>query len=128
MRANTRRTGDALIGITQRDLRRAGITRVGRLDDEHGGFPFCGDAVLEPRVVVWCTGFEPDYDWIDLPIFDDDGRLRHERGVATDRAGLYFVGLRFQHRLDSSLLGGVGADAAFIAEQVARRSDALVEA
>jgi len=41
--------------------------------------------------------------------------------------GLYFIGLRFQHRLSSSLIGGVGADAVFIAEQAARRCDALVE-
>jgi len=128
MRANTRRGGDALIGLTQRDLRQAGITRVGRVEEERGGLPLCGDVVLEPRVVVWCTGFEPAYDWIDLPIFDGCGRLRNERGVATDLPGLYFLGLRFQHRLSSSLIGGVGADAAFVVEQVARRCDALVEA
>ena len=127
MRANTRRTGDALIGITQRDLREAEITRVGRVEEERDGFPVCGDAVLQPSVVVWCTGFEPDYDWIDLPIFDDDGLPRHERGVVTDMPGLYFIVLRFQHRLSSSLIGGVGADAVFIAEQAARRCDALVE-
>jgi putative flavoprotein involved in K+ transport len=128
MRASTRRGGDALIGLTQRDLRQAGIARVARLEDVRGGLPLCGDAVLEPRVIIWCTGFEPDYDWIDLPVFDDDGYPRHSRGVAIDMAGLYFLGLRFQHRLSSSLLGGVGADAAYVAEQVARRSDALVEA
>jgi len=127
MRTSTRRGGDALIGVTQRDLQQAGITRVGRLEEERGGLPLCGDTVLEPRVVIWCTGFEPDYDWIDLPIFDDDGLPRHRRGIATDLPGLYFLGLRFQHRLNSSLLGGVGADAAFVAEQVARRCDALVE-
>ncbi|HEX7978640.1 MAG TPA: NAD(P)-binding domain-containing protein [Gemmatimonadaceae bacterium] len=128
MRAGARRRGgDALIGITERDIRQAGIMRVGRLEDARGGLPLCGDAVLEPRVVVWCTGFEPDYDWIDLPIFDDDGRPRHERGVVTDMPGLYFLGLPFQHRLNSTLIGGVGADAAFIAEQVALRCDTLVD-
>jgi putative flavoprotein involved in K+ transport len=82
--------------------------------------------VLAPRVIVWCTGFAPNYGWIDLPILDTDGRPRHRRGVATDIPGLYFVGLRFQHRMTSSLLGGVGADAAFIAEQVVRRVEAGV--
>jgi hypothetical protein len=38
---------------------------------------------------------------------------------------LFFVGLRFQHRVSSSLLGGVGPDAAFIAERVAERTDVL---
>ena len=128
MRANARRGGDALIGLTPRDLRQAGITRVGRVEEERGGLPLCGDVVVEPRVVVWCTGFEPDYRWIDLPVFDGEGRPRHDRGVATDLPGLYFLGLRFQHRLSSSLIGGVGADAAYIVDQVARRCDALVEA
>jgi putative flavoprotein involved in K+ transport len=84
--------------------------------------------VLEPRVVVWCTGYTSDYGWIDLPVVDADGRPRHHRGVATDMTGLYFVGLRFQHRTTSSLVGGVGADAAFIAEQVARRVEAQIPA
>ena len=127
MRAGARRGGDASIGLTQHDLRQAGITRVGRLDEERGGLPLCGDVVLEPRVVVWCTGFESDYDWIHLPVFDEEGRPRQERGIAIDLPGLYFLGLHFQHRLSSSLLGGVGADAAFIAEQVARHCDALAE-
>jgi putative flavoprotein involved in K+ transport len=71
--------------------------------------------------VVWCTGFRPDHAWIDLPALDGHGAPRHRRGVATDVAGLFFVGLRFQHRVTSSLLGGVGTDAAFVAEQVVRR-------
>jgi putative flavoprotein involved in K+ transport len=58
-----------------------------------------------------------------LPVLDDAGQPRHRRGVAADSPGLYFVGLRFQHRMTSALLGGVGEDAAFIAEQVARRCD-----
>jgi putative flavoprotein involved in K+ transport len=55
-------------------------------------------------------------------VLRDDGLPRHRRGVALDMPGLYFVGLRFQHRLTSSLIGGVGEDAAFIAEEIARRS------
>jgi putative flavoprotein involved in K+ transport len=76
-------------------------------------------------VVVWCTGFVSDYSWIDLPVLDEHGHPRHRRGAAVDFPGLHFVGLRFQHRMTSSLIGGVGADAAFIAEQVARRVAAV---
>jgi putative flavoprotein involved in K+ transport len=94
---------------------------VGRLTEERGGLPVCGGEVLQPRVVVWCTGYAPDYGWIELPVLDARGWPRHRRGVATDVTGLYFVGLRFQHRLTSSLLGGVGADATFVAERIARR-------
>ena len=115
--------GDALIGIPERSLTKAGVVRVGRLTEERGGLPVCGGAVVEPRVIVWSTGFRPDYRWIDLPVLDDNGYPRHLRGVATDAPGLFFVGLRFQHRMTSSLVGGVGADAAFIAEQVARRCE-----
>ena len=115
--------GDALIGMPEHELTKAGVVRVGRLTEEGGGLPICGEGVVEPRVIVWATGFRPDYRWINLPILDAEGYPRHRRGVATDAPGLYFVGLRFQHRMSSSLLGGVGADAAFIAEQVAQRCE-----
>jgi len=121
LRERAARGGDALIGIPERALGAGGVVRVGRVTEERGGLPVCEGTVLEPRVVVWCTGFTPDYGWIDLPVLDDEGRPRHRRGVATDLPGLYFVGLRFQHRMTSSLVGGVGADAAFVAEQVMRR-------
>jgi putative flavoprotein involved in K+ transport len=75
---------------------------------------------------VWCTGFGFDYGWIELPAFDGSGVPRHRRGVAAGHPGLFFVGLRFQHRMTSSLLGGVGADAAFVAERVALRCEAAV--
>jgi putative flavoprotein involved in K+ transport len=131
LRARAARGGDALIGIPERTLADGGIVRVGRLTEVRGGLPVCPSArgrdrdgrgdVLQPRVVIWCTGFAPDYAWIDLPVFDERGVPRHRRGVVTEAPGLFFVGLRFQHRMTSSLLGGVGADAAFIAEQVVRR-------
>ncbi len=120
------RSGDALIGIPERTLTKAGVVRVGRLTDERGGLPVCDGAVIEPGVIVWCTGFQPDYSWMDLPVLDDDGRPRHRRGVAADSPGLYFVGLRFQYRMTSSLVGGAGADAVFIAEQVVRRCELAV--
>jgi len=122
LRERTRR-GDPLVGISAAQLEEAGIARVGRVTDERGGLPVCDGEALRPRVVIWCTGFAPDYGWIERPILDEHGVPRHRRGVATDAPGLYFVGLRFQHRLTSALIGGVGADAAFIAEQVARRAE-----
>lgn len=125
MSMRVRAGGDALIGIPERALTDAGVLRVGKFTDERGGLPVCNAEVLEPRVIVWCTGFDPDYRWIDLDVLGDDGYPRHSRGVATDLEGLYFVGLRFQYRLSSSLVGGVGADAAFIAGEVARRSAAV---
>jgi putative flavoprotein involved in K+ transport len=78
---------------------------------------------MRPAAIVWCTGFSPDYSWIDAPVFDERGWPRHTRGVVAEVPGLYFLGLRFQHRMSSSLVGGVGEDAAFVAGEVARRAE-----
>jgi putative flavoprotein involved in K+ transport len=121
MRRSIQGSGDALIGIPETELTASGVRRVGRLDEERGGLPVCGGTVIEPRTIIWCTGFRPDYGWINLPVVDDTGFPRHERGVATDVPGLFFVGLRFQHRLSSSLIGGVGADAEFVAATASQR-------
>jgi putative flavoprotein involved in K+ transport len=128
LRGRARSGGDALIGIAERKLTQAGVIRVGRLDEERGGQPVCGDQVLDPQVVVWCSGFAPDYGWIDLPVLGEDGFPRHQRGVVPDAPGLFFLGLRFQHRMTSSLIGGVGDDAEFIAGEVARRCEAMIAA
>ena len=112
-----RRSGkaDPLVGMSSRNFSRAGIQRVGRVTGVRGGLPVCEGAVIEPNVVIWCTGFEPDYGWIDIPVFDESGRPRQSGGVCTESPGLYFVGLRFQRSLVSALLGGVSEDAAYIA-------------
>lgn len=128
LRANASRGGDALIGIPERTLRASGVIRVGRLEEARGELPLCGDQVVQPRVVIWSTGFNPDYSWIALPVVDEHGVLRHRRGVSPDMPGLFFVGQRFQHRLSSSLIGGVGDDAIFIAEQVALRTPGVTVA
>jgi putative flavoprotein involved in K+ transport len=125
LRERTGRSGDQRIGIPESALTDAGILRVGRLTGERGGSPDCEGTVVEPSTIVWCTGFQPDYRWIKLPVLAESGYPRHRRGVATDVNGLYFAGLRFQHRLTSSLIGGVGEDAAFIAEQIARNQATL---
>ncbi|MEO7360393.1 MAG: NAD(P)-binding domain-containing protein [Gemmatimonadaceae bacterium] len=115
--------GDTRIGLPERALSDVGVVRVGRVTDVRDGLPMSDGNVLRPRTLLWCTGFLPDFDWIDLPVFGSDGHPRHHRGVSKDLAGLYFLGLRFQHRMTSSLIGGVGLDARFIAEQVSRRAE-----
>ena len=116
--------GDPLVGIPASSFARAGVARLGRVAEERGGFPVCDGRIIEPRVVIWSTGYRSDYRWIDLPVLDERGSPRHHRGVAIDLPGLYFAGLAFQHNLTSSLLGGVGEDAGFIADQIAGRSEA----
>jgi putative flavoprotein involved in K+ transport len=125
LRARARRGGDPRIGIPAHELAAAGIVRVGRVTEARGGLPVCDGVALQPRVVVWCTGFAPDHAWLPPSALDADGHPRHRRGVATDLPGLHFVGLRFQHRMTSSLVGGVGDDAAYVAERVVRRAEAM---
>ena len=72
--------------------------------------------------VIVATGARerlPDYGWIALPVFGNDGYPRQERGVVAEAPGLYFL-LRFQDRQTSRLGEGVGADAAYIAEVIRR--------
>jgi len=70
------------------------------------------------RSVVWCIGFSIDYSHIELPIFDDAGYPRHDRGV-TPEHGLYFLGLPWQHTWGSGRFSGVGADAEHLANTIA---------
>lgn len=112
---------DPLIGTTARDFASNGVKRVGRVDEVRDGLPHAAGAPLDVRTVIWATGFASDFGWIDLPAFEADGTPRHQRGV-TDVSGLYFVGLRFQYRQSSALIGGVGEDAEHIALEVIRRS------
>ena len=63
------------------------------------------------RTIVWATGFRPDYSWLDVPILDRKGNIRHEGGVVTEAPGLYLLGLTFLRRRKSSLIDGVGDDA-----------------
>jgi putative flavoprotein involved in K+ transport len=70
--------------------------------------------------VVWATGYRLDFGFVELPIFDEWGYPRHERGV-TEHPGLYAVGLRWLHSEPSSVFGGVGADAKYIVDHLAGR-------
>jgi putative flavoprotein involved in K+ transport len=68
--------------------------------------------------VVWCTGFGRDHRWIEIPVFDGRGYPTHWRGI-TSCPGLYFLGLPWQHTWGSGRLCGVGADAEYLARQIA---------
>ena len=120
------KTRDTLIGSSPRELRkRYGVELKPRFVEASGRtVKFADGSELEVDAVIWATGYRPDYSWIELPVFDDDGRLRHRRGV-TDVPGLYFLGLTWQHTRGSALLGWVKDDAEFIADQIAAHQDAL---
>jgi putative flavoprotein involved in K+ transport len=112
--------GLPLARVRPKDLTAAGIQRVPRTAGARGGLPVLDDGrKLEVANVIWCTGFVPDFAWIDLPVFAQDGGPVHDRGVVGSEPGLYFVGLVFLYALASSLVGGVGRDAEHIAEHIA---------
>lgn len=74
----------------------------------------------EIRTVVWATGYRPDWSWLDVPVLDRKGWIRHEGGI-TEAPGLYVIGLPFLRRRKSSFIHGAGDDAREIVEHLAAR-------
>ena len=64
----------------------------------------------EVRTIVWATGFRPDYSWLDVPVLDRKGYIRHDGGVV-ESPGMYLLGMPFLRRRKSSLIDGAGDDA-----------------
>ena len=62
------------------------------------------------KTIIWATGFRPDYSWLDVPVLDHKGYIRHDGGVV-EAPGLYLLGMPFLRRRKSSLIDGVGDDA-----------------
>jgi len=111
---------ETLIGSSPRAARRRhGIELRGRTDAVSGPeVRFSDGGRLNPGTVIWATGFELDHSFVQVPVFDADGRLVHQRGV-TASPGLYFLGMPWQHTRGSALLGWVKDDAQYIADQIA---------
>ncbi|SDO84309.1 NAD(P)-binding domain-containing protein [Afipia sp. GAS231] len=70
--------------------------------------------------VIWATGYGLDFGWIDIPVKDANGEPVHRNGI-TDVPGLYFLGLPWLSKMNSSFLSGVGDDAAVLADHIAAR-------
>ena len=70
--------------------------------------------------VIWCTGYQLDFGWVNLPVIGEHGAPRHSEGV-TEYPGLYFLGLSWLRTWSSTFLFGVGTDAEFLAERIAAR-------
>jgi putative flavoprotein involved in K+ transport len=62
------------------------------------------------RSVVWATGYSPDHSWLQVPVLDRKGRIRHDGGVV-EAPGLYLMGMQFLRRRKSALIDGAGDDA-----------------
>jgi len=63
------------------------------------------------NTIIWATGYRPDYSWLDIPVLDRKGNIRHDGGVVTESPGLYLMGMPFLRRRKSTLIDGVGDDA-----------------
>jgi putative flavoprotein involved in K+ transport len=122
-------TRETLIGSSPRELkRRYGVELKPRVVDADGRTVRFQDASeLVVDAVIWATGYRPDYSWFKVPVFGENGRLRHRRGI-TDVPGLYFLGLTWQYTRGSALIGWVKDDAEFIAEQIAAHQEAKARA
>lgn len=73
----------------------------------------------EIRTIVWATGFRPEYDWLDVPVLDAKGRLRHDGGVVTGAPGLYALGLPVLRRRKSTFIYGIEDDAREVIDHLA---------
>jgi hypothetical protein len=64
----------------------------------------------EIKTIIWATGYRPDYSWLDVPVFDRKGMVRHDGGVVSS-PGMYLMGTPFLRRRKSTLIDGAGDDA-----------------
>ncbi|PSB14913.1 MSMEG_0569 family flavin-dependent oxidoreductase [filamentous cyanobacterium CCP2] len=70
--------------------------------------------------VIWCTGYQSDFSWVEVPVFDGKGYPGHDRGVTTVQ-GLYFLGLPWLYTWGSGRFSGVARDAIYLADYIAAR-------
>ena len=123
MAPRVRKGGGLLLRVRRGDLERAGVEQFeARTTGVRDGRPMLADGtVLEVANVVWCTGYRPDYGWIDLPIIGENGLPMEHRGVVDSAPGLYFLGIPFLYSFTSMLVVGAGRDAAYVVRRVAER-------
>jgi putative flavoprotein involved in K+ transport len=79
----------------------------------------------EIKTIIWATGFRPDFSWLDVPVFDRKGRLRHDGGVV-ESPGMYLMGIPFLRRRKSSLIDGAGDDARDLSAHLAAHLDGRI--
>jgi putative flavoprotein involved in K+ transport len=77
------------------------------------------------RTIIWCTGYRPDYTWLEVPVLDHKGMIRHDGGI-TASPGLYLMGAPFMRRRKSTLIDGAGDDARELCAHLASYIDARV--
>ena len=121
--------GAPLVRVKPKDLVDAGIERVPRVVGVTDGLPALEDGrVVKVANVIWCTGYEAGFSWIDLPICDGTGLPLHTEGVVESQPHLYFVGLHFLYSMTSETVTGHQRDAKrIVGILTSRRASAGVE-
>lgn len=71
--------------------------------------------------VIWCTGYQSDFSWVEIPVFDGKGYPGHERGI-TPVWGLYFLGLPWLYTWGSGRFSGIARDATYLADYIVART------
>jgi putative flavoprotein involved in K+ transport len=74
------------------------------------------------KTIVWATGYRPDYSWLELPVLDHKGMIRHDGGVVSS-PGMYLMGTQFLRRRKSALIDGAGDDARDLSAHLASYLD-----
>lgn len=123
-------SADPLMRDRPKELRRAGVQRVPRVTGIVDGRPVVGDGtgeqVLDVATVIWATGYRPGLEWVDIPVLDERGVPRQERGIVHEVPGLYVVGMNFQYCKASETITGVGRDARYVVDHLEGRVRQLV--
>ncbi len=111
-----------LIRVKPADLDHAGVKRLPRVSGVVDGRPALDDGtVVDTPNVIWCTGFERRWGYVDIPGVAPNRPLDNRRGVVHDQPGLYVVGQPFQHSFPSHTVDGVGPDARYVVRQIQKR-------
>lgn len=111
--------GAPLIRTKTKDLTRAGVEFVPRVAGVESGLPVLADGTwAEVANVIWCTGFQEEFGWIDPALLEDGGMPRQYRGVALDSPGLFFLGQDFLYAATSATLPGACRDARYLASKM----------
>ena len=138
MLVKSKKQGDISVGESKKLQKQVGIKRLGRLVEWKEGRavldtcqktspsskepPHHTEEVEGVKSIIWATGYQNDYSWINTEVTGEDGEPDHWRGVSKLVTGLYFIGLKFQYRINSATLGGVGKDAEYLAEVIERET------
>ena len=125
MKPGVRSQGAELLRYRKSDLEAVGVERVlAKAVGVEDGRPALDDGrVLDVANVVWCTGFRPDYSWIDLPLEYEGAYPKQHRGAVEQHPGLYFLGMLFLYAFSSMLVLGAGRDANWVVEHIATRAN-----